>query len=166
MARKMIIDTDTASDDAVAILMALQHPDIEVAAITVVSGNVSMTQSSINARYTVERCGKRTPVYEGAATPLIREIAHATFFHGQDGMGNMYYPAPQAAPAPGHAAASANTTIVWRAVSRVPAMALNTQWRAAVERTTPDDAVRSASPPDSGHTQLTLRACTRKSVPE
>jgi purine nucleosidase len=103
MTRKMIIDTDTASDDAVAILMALQHPDIEVEAITVVSGNVPMTQGSINARYTVERCGKRTPVYEGAATPLLREIAHATFFHGQDGMGNMYYPAPQAAPAPSHA---------------------------------------------------------------
>src|SRR5258707_12667476 len=101
MTRKMIIDTDTASDDAVAILMALQHPDIEVEAITVVSGNVPMPQVSINARDTVERCGKRTPVYEGAATPRLREIAHATFFHGQDGMGNMYYAAPQTDPAPG-----------------------------------------------------------------
>src|SRR3569832_718464 len=99
MPRKMIIDTDTASDDAVAILMALQHPDIDVVAITAVSGNVPLSQASINARYTVQMCGKDTPVYDGAAVPLMREIAHATFFHGQDGMGNMYYPEPKAAPA-------------------------------------------------------------------
>ncbi|MBK9944672.1 MAG: nucleoside hydrolase [Kouleothrix sp.] len=103
MSRKMIIDTDTASDDAVAIVMALQHPEIEVLALTVVSGNVPMQQASINARYSVEQCGKHTPVYEGAAAPLMREITHATFFHGEDGMGNMRYPAPQAAAAPGHA---------------------------------------------------------------
>ena len=41
MTRKMIIDTDTASDDAVALVMALRHPDIEVAAITIVAGNVT-----------------------------------------------------------------------------------------------------------------------------
>lgn len=103
MPRKMIIDTDTASDDAVAIVMALQHPDIDVLALTAVSGNVSLEQASLNARYTVQMCGKDTPVYDGAAAPLLREVAHAHFFHGQDGMGNMHYPAPKAAPAPGHA---------------------------------------------------------------
>jgi purine nucleosidase len=103
MPRAMVIDTDTASDDAVAILMALQHPDIDVKAITVVTGNVPMKQGSINARYTVEQCGRATPVYEGADAPLMRERAYGTFFHGEDGMGNMRYPAPQAAPAPGHA---------------------------------------------------------------
>jgi purine nucleosidase len=99
----MIIDTDTASDDAVAILMALQSPDIEVEAITVVAGNVHLEQCSINARYTVEMCGKSTPVYEGAAVPLVREPYRAYFFHGGDGMGNMRYPAPKNPPAPGHA---------------------------------------------------------------
>ncbi len=103
MTRKMIIDTDTASDDAVAILMALQAPDIDVEAITVVAGNVSLQQASINARYTVELCGKMTPVYEGAAAPLIRQVERATFFHGEDGMGNMRYPPPKAPAAPGHA---------------------------------------------------------------
>lgn len=103
MPRKMIIDTDTASDDAVAIVMALQHPDIEVLALTVVSGNVPMRQASLNARYTVQMCGKRTPVYEGADAPLLREVAYGTFFHGPDGMGNMNYPAPQQPAAPGHA---------------------------------------------------------------
>src|SRR5438094_1258880 len=103
MARKMIIDTDTASDDAVAILMALQTPDIEVEAITVVAGNVALEQGSINARYTVELCDKQTPVYEGAAAPLMREVSRATFFHGEDGMGNMRYPPPRTPPALGHA---------------------------------------------------------------
>ena len=57
--RRFIIDTDTASDDAVAILMALMWPDIRVEAITVVSGNVPVEQGSLNARYTVE-CAART----------------------------------------------------------------------------------------------------------
>jgi hypothetical protein len=53
--------------------MALQHPDIEVAAITVVSGNVPVRQGSVNARYTVELCGKNAPVYQGAESPLKRD---------------------------------------------------------------------------------------------
>ena len=91
MTRKMIIDTDTASDDAVAIMMALQTPDIEVEAITVVAGNMPVEQGSINARYTVELCGKDVPVYHGADQPLTREVYRAYFFHGPDGMGGMNY---------------------------------------------------------------------------
>ena len=97
--RRFIIDTDTASDDAVAILMALSWPDVEVEAITVVAGNVPLAQGSINARYTVELAGKETPVYEGAARPLLREPAHAEWFHGPDGLGDMHYPAPKRPPA-------------------------------------------------------------------
>ena len=51
--RKFIIDTDTASDDAVALLMALEWPDVEVEAVTIVSGNMPVEQGSINARYTI-----------------------------------------------------------------------------------------------------------------
>ncbi|MCK5922678.1 MAG: nucleoside hydrolase, partial [Methylococcales bacterium] len=101
--QKMIIDTDTASDDAVALVMALQMPDVEVVAITIVAGNVGVPQASINARYTVELCGKNVPVYEGATKPLVREYYHAKWFHGEDGMGNQHYPAPKTAPAEGHA---------------------------------------------------------------
>lgn len=97
--RRFIIDTDTASDDAVALLMALQQPDVQVEAITVVAGNVPLAQGSINARYTVELCGQETPVYEGAARPLLRPPAHAEWFHGPDGMGDMRYPAPKRPPA-------------------------------------------------------------------
>lgn len=103
MTRKMIIDTDTASDDAVAILMALRDPEIEVLAITIVAGNVPVPQGSINARYTAEICGKDIPVYEGAHKPLVRDYYHAEWFHGKDGMGDMNYPAPKNPPAQGHA---------------------------------------------------------------
>ncbi len=101
--RHFIIDTDTASDDAVAILMALQWPDVVVDAITIVSGNMPVSQGSINARYVVELCGKETPVYEGCTRPLVREPFHAYYFHGPDGMGGMNYPPPARSAAPGHA---------------------------------------------------------------
>jgi purine nucleosidase len=101
--RRFFIDTDTASDDAVAILMALQWPDVDVEAISVVSGNVPVEQGSRNARYTVELAGAETPVYEGALRPLLREPSHAHFFHGPDGMGGMNYPEPKCPAAPGHA---------------------------------------------------------------
>ena len=56
--RTILIDTDTASDDAVALIMALRSPLVEVAAITVVAGNVGVEQATRNALYTVRvvRC--------------------------------------------------------------------------------------------------------------
>jgi purine nucleosidase len=99
----MVIDTDTASDDAVALIMALTAREVEVKAITVVAGNVAMEQGSRNARYTVELCGAAVPVFEGAARPLRHAPHTAQFFHGQDGLGDRGYPAPRTPPAPGHA---------------------------------------------------------------
>jgi purine nucleosidase len=99
----LLIDTDTASDDAVALILALRDPAFEVVAITVVAGNVPVAQGSRNARYTVELCGASVPVYEGAAKPLRRAASDASFFHGQDGLGDQGYPPPKAAAAPGHA---------------------------------------------------------------
>jgi len=98
-----VIDTDTASDDAVALIMALRSPDVEVVAITIVAGNVPTLQGSVNARYTVELCGASVPVHEGALAPLLRAPRPATSFHGEDGLGDQGYPAPGTPPAPGHA---------------------------------------------------------------
>ncbi|WP_299027597.1 nucleoside hydrolase [uncultured Thermanaerothrix sp.] len=100
--RRLWIDTDTASDDAVAILMALCWPDIRVEGISIVAGNVPVPLGSRNARYTVELCGADTPVYEGATRPLMREPVWAYFFHGTDGMGEMNYPEPKRNPASLH----------------------------------------------------------------
>jgi purine nucleosidase len=102
----LVVDTDTASDDAVALIMALREPAVEVVAVTVVAGNVPLAQGSRNARYTVELCGAEVPVHEGAERPLVREPRTATFFHGEDGLGDRGYPPPRRPPAPGHAVAA------------------------------------------------------------
>ena len=101
--RRFIIDTDTASDDAVAILMAHRWPDVRVDAVTIVAGNVPVEMGSRNAGYTIELCGGETPVYVGCDRPLLREPHWAYFFHGPDGMGGMNYPAPKLSPKTEHA---------------------------------------------------------------
>ncbi len=103
MPRTFLIDTDTASDDAVALIMALRARDVRVAAITVVAGNVDVRQATRNALYTVELCGMDVPVYSGAEKPLVRPYQNATWFHGRDGLGDHNYPAPQLSCQPNHA---------------------------------------------------------------
>jgi len=103
MQRAFLIDTDTASDDAVAIIMALRAPDVRVVAITTVAGNVDVQQSTRNALYTVELCGADVPVYTGAEKPLLRRYENATWFHGRDGLGDHGYPPPHRAPGKLHA---------------------------------------------------------------
>src|SRR5215469_17265290 len=96
--RTFLIDTDTASDDAVALIMALRASDVRVAAITTVAGNVNLEQATRNALYTVELCEAQVPVYMGAAKPLLREHEDATWFHGRDGLGDHGYRPSHAAP--------------------------------------------------------------------
>ncbi len=96
MGIRMVIDTDTASDDAVALVMALMHPDVAVEAITVVAGNVPLPTAVNNALLTVERCvaaGRRAaPVHVGLDAPLHRPLETAQFVHGEDGMGDIDLP--------------------------------------------------------------------------
>ena len=93
--RHILIDTDTASDDAVALLMALREPKIHVEAITVVAGNCPLDTCVKNALVTAEKAGTYTPpVYAGMAKPLMRPLFTAEFVHGDDGMGNMDLPDP------------------------------------------------------------------------
>jgi purine nucleosidase len=101
--RRFLIDTDTASDDAVALVMALKHPDVQVEAITVVAGNVPLPQAVQNALYTVEQCAKDVTVVAGAAKPLTRALETAQNVHGQDGMGDIGLPLSGHEPTPGHA---------------------------------------------------------------
>lgn len=103
MARHFLIDTDTASDDAVALVMAMQHPGVQIEAITVVAGNVPVDQGVQNALYTVELCGQAIPVYRGLAAPLTRPLETAQFAHGRDGLGDIGLPLAGRSPAPGHA---------------------------------------------------------------
>src|SRR5271165_5814473 len=103
MARTFLIDTDVASDDAVALIMALRAPDVRVAAITTVAGNVEVQQATRNALYVAELCGADVPVYAGAEKPLLRLYQNATWFHGRDGLGDHNYPPPRRSPEKSHA---------------------------------------------------------------
>lgn len=88
---RLLIDTDTASDDAVALIMALRSPAVEVLGITVVAGNVPLEQATRNALFTTELCNSDVPVFQGAAQPLVRKLETADWFHGRDGLGDHGY---------------------------------------------------------------------------
>lgn len=89
MKRRIWIDTDTASDDVVALIIALKHPDVEVVGMSIVAGNVPLEMAVQNALITVERCGAKVPVHAGAAAPLARPLESAQYVHGNDGMGDI-----------------------------------------------------------------------------
>ena len=96
--RNFLIDTDTASDDAVAIIMALADPDVRVLGLTTVAGNVGLDQATSNALLTAEICNSAVPVFMGAEKPLTRAHEHAHWFHGKDGLGDRGYPSPKGKP--------------------------------------------------------------------
>lgn len=102
----ILIDTDTASDDAVALIMALRSPKVRALAITTVAGNVAVEQATRNALYTAELCDSDVPVYQGAQKPLVRPLSTADWFHGRDGLGDRGYPAPRRKPETQHAVES------------------------------------------------------------
>ena len=64
--RRLLVDTDTAADDPVALVMALRHPGVRVEAITVVAGNVPVDRGVQNALYTLELLEEVVPVFRGA----------------------------------------------------------------------------------------------------
>lgn len=107
MTRPFLIDTDTASDDAIALIMALRADkigiDIDVKAITVVAGNMPIDQGVQNALFCAELCGSDVPVYRGAEKPLLREIVFAYWFHGNDGLSDKgFAPTHRTQPTPGN----------------------------------------------------------------
>lgn len=89
MTQKIWIDTDTASDDAVALILALKSKSTEVLGISIVAGNVPIDLGVQAALYTLEMCGAKTPVHVGAHKPLVRNFSSAQNVHGSDGMGDI-----------------------------------------------------------------------------
>ena len=88
MKRKVIIDCDPGIDDSLALLYALQHPDLEVVALTIVAGNVPVELGLENAFKILERLNRLDiPVYAGADKPLVRDFVSAQDTHGMDGLG-------------------------------------------------------------------------------
>jgi inosine-uridine nucleoside N-ribohydrolase len=91
--RKIIFDTDPGSDDAMALMLALASPELDVRAITVVPGNVTAAQGLENALRMVSlanRCD--IPVAAGAQHPLFQKLITAEFWHGRNGLANVELP--------------------------------------------------------------------------
>ena len=104
MPQRIIIDTDPGQDDAIAILLALASPELDVVGITAVAGNVPLALTERNARALVELAGRGTPVRAGAEAPLERDLVTAEHVHGKTGLDGWDVPAPARALAPGHGA--------------------------------------------------------------
>ncbi|PYF13200.1 purine nucleosidase [Rhodobacter viridis] len=104
MTRKIIIDTDPGQDDAVAILLALGSPELEVLGITCVAGNVPLALTSKNARIVCELAGRRdVKVFAGCDRPLLRPLVTAEYVHGKTGLDGIPLPEPTMALQDQHA---------------------------------------------------------------
>ncbi len=104
--RKIIIDTDTGTDDAAALLMAAaahKKGEIEILAVTTVAGNIPLEMGTANALMTLEVAGCDLPVYPGAASPLYRKLETAEGVHGPDGLGGQDLVHPTGKPERTHA---------------------------------------------------------------
>ena len=95
MAKKIILDCDPGHDDAVAILLALGNPEIEIVGITTVGGNQSLEKVTYNARAMLEAAHAHDiPVYAGSDRPLVREQEVAESIHGETGLDGVELPVP------------------------------------------------------------------------
>ena len=102
--RSLVIDTDTASDDAVALILAARTPGVTIRAVTVVAGNVPLPSALTNALATLHLAGAgHVPVHAGLAGPMLRPLDTAQDVHGVDGMGGAALPDPGRGPTDGHA---------------------------------------------------------------
>ncbi len=86
---RVVLDMDPGIDDAIALLLALNDPGVELAAITTVSGNVSLHKATLNALRIVEAASRRVPVFMGASRPAGgKKSIRAQSVHGSDGLGD------------------------------------------------------------------------------
>jgi inosine-uridine nucleoside N-ribohydrolase len=100
----LIIDCDTGRDDAVALLLALASPEVDVIGVTTVAGNVGLEHTTRNSLAILELAGREDiPVAAGADRPLIRELFTAAYIHGASGLGHLELPEPRRAPVEQHA---------------------------------------------------------------
>lgn len=96
MKTKIIIDTDPGQDDAVAILLALASPELDILGITTVAGNIPLEKTQSNARKICEVAGRKdVKIFAGASRPLVRQLVTAEEVHGDTGLNGYDLPAPE-----------------------------------------------------------------------
>ncbi|MBE5828022.1 MAG: nucleoside hydrolase [Butyrivibrio sp.] len=90
---KIIIDCDPGIDDSLAIMLALNSPEVEVVGITIVAGNSPSELGFKNTKRVLKFLGRLDiPVYVGADRPRVREYVNALDTHGEDGLGESFLP--------------------------------------------------------------------------
>jgi pyrimidine-specific ribonucleoside hydrolase len=97
---QIVLDCDPGHDDAMAILLAIASPELELLGVTTVAGNQTLDKTTHNALVTLEIAGRSDiPVVAGASAPLRRELRTAAHVHGESGLDGPELPEPSAQPA-------------------------------------------------------------------
>ncbi|USS88815.1 ribonucleoside hydrolase RihC [Fructilactobacillus cliffordii] len=111
---RIIIDADPGIDDAAALAVAINHPDLDVQLITTVAGNVTVDKTTNNALKILEFFGKanQIPVAAGAEQPLVKPFEDAARIHGESGMRGYDFPEPTTKPVPQSAVTALHETIM------------------------------------------------------
>jgi inosine-uridine nucleoside N-ribohydrolase len=103
-ATPILLDCDPGHDDAIALLLALASPELELLGVTTVAGNQTLEKTTANALRVLEFVGRGdVPVAAGADRPLSRELFIAAYVHGESGLDGPELPPPQGDPVPEHA---------------------------------------------------------------
>ncbi len=101
---KVLLDCDPGHDDAIALLLALASPEVELLGVTTVAGNQTLDKTTANAIRVLELAGRaEVPVAAGADRPLVRERSVAANVHGETGLDGPDLPLPQGSPVEAHA---------------------------------------------------------------
>jgi pyrimidine-specific ribonucleoside hydrolase len=99
VAHPILLDVDTGTDDALAILYAVRHPDLDVLGISCVTGNASVEQVVTNTLKVLDAAdAPYVPVARGATQPLVERGRPGEAFHGEDGLGGVFLPSPARSP--------------------------------------------------------------------
>jgi inosine-uridine nucleoside N-ribohydrolase len=104
MSTPILLDCDPGHDDAIALLLALASPEVELLGVTSVAGNQTLDKTTANAIRVLELAGRaEVPVAAGADRPLVRERYVAANVHGETGLDGPDLPPPQGSPVEAHA---------------------------------------------------------------
>src|SRR5579885_1613212 len=101
---RIVLDCDPGHDDAIAILLALASPELELVGVTTVSGNQTLDKTTVNALRILDLAGRSDiPVHAGADAPIVRGRDVAAHVHGESGLDGPDLPQPTRSAQPRHA---------------------------------------------------------------